>query len=863
MPETIILTHENADFDAVASQLGAALLYPEAVPVLPRRCNRNVKAFVSLYRDDLPFVEAAELKRQRIDRVILVDTQNLVSIRGVSAASSVHVLDHHPRGELPPAWTFSGELLGATTTLLVEDIIDGGLRPTPVQATLLLLGIYEDTGSLSYMTTTPRDLRAAAWLLEHGANLEVVNSFLHHPLAESQRQLYEQLLEAAQTHEIAGHQVVIAAVETKGYAEEISTLAHQLRDLLDPDALFVLVAFNSSLQVVARSTTDAIDVGAVALHLGGGGHSRAAAALIRDRSLDGVQAELLDILPRFIRPAITVASIMSRGVQTLPPDTPVSQAARQMQRTGHEGYPVVREGKVIGLLTRRVVDRSMQHGLGNQAVERVMERGELYVSPDDPVEKLEKLMIAHGWGQVPVVREGEVTGIVTRTDLIKLWATPRQPARQAQVAAMLERAIVPDLLALVRQIAAIANQMGSVAYFVGGVVRDLLLDFPIADVDLVIEGDAIALARQLVLERGGRIKSHGRFGTAKWLFDSYSIDLVTARTEFYAHPSALPQVERSSIKQDLHRRDFTINTLAICLDPDRFGELLDFYGGERDLHEGLIRVLHSLSFVEDPTRMLRAARLEQRLGFQIEARTWEQLLNSLDLLDRVSGDRIRHEINLIFQEARPEDALCRLQQLGILPHIYAGLTCDEWMCTHFEQARQTLASSQDIWPWASQELAHRNLRVLTGLVIMCYRLKRAGLEAVITRLKIPRADADALREVDALKAILPDLAHHKRPSAIYRALSPYSLPALFATWLVSGDQAAADQIRQYVDQLRLVRPTLSGSDLRQQFGVAPGPRLGQLLDALRDAVLDGQASTREEEEALVRERIEMSDRDVR
>ncbi len=854
MPEralVVILTHENADFDAVASQLGAALLDSAAVPVLPRRCNRNVKAFVNLYHDELPFVEAADLGRQRVERVVLVDTQGLVSVKGIGPSTPAHILDHHPLArDLPPGWTFSGELLGATTTLLVEQISANSIAPTPVHATLLLLGIYEDTGSLSYMTTTPRDVRAAAWLLEHNANLQVVNDFLHHPLAESQRELYEQLLEAVRTHEIAGHRIVVSAVSTAIHAEEISTLAHQLRDLLDPDALFVLVAFDASLQLVARSTTDAIDVGAAAAHFGGGGHSRAAAALIRDKTLDEVQAELLNVLPQFVHPAVTVASIMSRGAQTLAPDTLIKEAAQRMTRTGHEGYPVVRDGAVIGLLTRRAVDRGIQHGLGHHSIERVMDKGQVYVAPDDPVEKLEKLMIAHGWGQVPVVHHDEVIGIVTRTDLIKLWATPPRPPRRAEIVALLDKALSPDLMALVRKCAAAAHTLGFSAYFVGGLVRDLLLNFPITDVDMVIEGDAIALAKQLAREMGGRVKSHARFGTAKWLFNGYSIDLVTARTEFYAHPSALPQVERSSIKQDLHRRDFTINTLAICLAPDSYGELLDFYGGEQDLLDGVIRVLHSLSFVEDPTRMLRAARLEQRLGFRIEPRTQEQLAGSLDLLDKVSGDRIRHELTLIFQEERPEDVLHRLRQLRVLLQIYVGLTCDEWTHTCFERLRQAFAAGGGAWLAPTPEL-----RTFVGMAIMCHHLDRTNLEAVITRLKVPRTEADDLRELTALKASLPGLAHRQSPSAIYHTLSVYNLRTLFTAWLTADSKTAARHIKLYVDKLRAVHPTLDGNDLRREFGLTPGRRVGRILDALRDAILDGQISTAEEEKALVRQWI--------
>ena len=253
-----------------------------------------------------------------------------------------------------------------------------------------------------------------------------------------------------------------------------------------------------------------------------------------------------------------------------------------------------------------------------------------------------------------------------------------------------------------------ASALSFPLYAVGGFVRDLLLGQPNFDVDLVVEGDAIRLAQALAQRFGGRVRSHRRFGTAKWILPESltltnddgttyagselpeSLDFVTARTEFYEHPTALPTVERSSIKQDLHRRDFTINTLAVRLTPDHWGELLDFYGGRKDLADGMIRVLHSLSFVEDPTRILRAARFEQRFAFRIEPRTEELIAGALDLLDRVSAERVRHELELILAEAEPERALCRLGELNVLARLHPQLRCDAWFRAKASELRAAL-----------------------------------------------------------------------------------------------------------------------------------------------------------------------------
>ncbi len=851
-PVTLVLTHEHADFDAVASLLGAWLITPDAIPILPRLVNRNVRGFLALYGPDLPFVDPDDAPAVGIQQVLLVDTQSLPSLRGVAPNTPVTVIDHHPAAAtLPPGWTYHGDRVGATTTLLVETISESRLSLTPAQATLLLLGIYEDTGALSYADTTARDAHAAGYLLDCGVNLSQMREFLHHPLSDAQRALYDRLVEAARSHEINGHTVVLAATTHTENLDEISTLAHRLRDLLEPDALFILVAFDGHVQIVARSAVEAIDVGAICQAFGGGGHARAAAALVREGSLPGLHARLLDEISRHARPAVTVEQIMSRGGQTLDAATTVAEAARRMQRTGFEGYPVVKDGRVAGLLTRRAVDRALNHKMGGRPVTAIMEAGAVSVSPGDPLDKLERLMIAHGWGQVPVVdASGQIVGIVTRTDVLKRWAASARPARRIEIAARLERSLDPALLALIRDIAATAQQMNSALFFVGGIVRDLLLGQPLYDIDFVVEGDAVALARRLARERGGRVKSHARFGTAKWILGERApvvptpdglglrtLDFVTARTEFYTHPTALPQVEQSSIKQDLHRRDFTINALAVCLDPDRFGELLDFYGGERDLRDGVIRALHSISFVDDPTRMLRAARFEQRFGFRIDPRTQDLLAGALDLLDRVSGPRLWNELELIFQEIRPERAICRLAELGVLARLSPALACDDWLTRKYRQAREARPDAP---------------AVFTYLALLVYRLGAAPLDAVIRRLALSRAiDAD-LRSVVALRDTGPQLSDALKASQVYRLLQAHSARALEAARLATDDDRVRAHIDWFARELRTVKPSIGGTFLRS-LGLKPGPAYGRVLNALRDALLDGQVRTREEEEAFARE----------
>ncbi|MDW8070610.1 MAG: CBS domain-containing protein [Anaerolineae bacterium] len=873
----LVVTHENADFDAVASLLGAVKLYPTARALLPNRLNRNVRDFLTLYGDEFPFLWPHELPQGHVTRLTVVDTQHIPPLRGLDAQTVCRVIDHHARApHLSEGVIATLQDTGATVTLLVEEIKAQHIPLSPREATLLLLGIYEDTGSLLYSSTTPRDVYAAAWLMEQGAAMEVVRQFLKYPLSEEQQTLYRRLIDAMQTYSISGHVIMVATATAERYIEEISTLAHKLRDLFEPDALFLLVAMEDHIQLVARSTTDAIDVGFIAGMFGGGGHARAAAALVRGVNVEEVHAQLLDLLHRSVRPSVTVGDIMSRGVHTLSPHDTVARAAEMMARYGHEGFPVVEGGRVVGVLTRREIDKALHHKLGNSAISRIMRKGEIYVTPHDSVEKLQEVMTREGIGQVPVVNGDQVIGIVTRTDLIKLWSAAPSASRAAQMVRRMEEVMPAALLQLLREAGRIAAEQGDTLYIVGGFVRDLLHrtnsqnHVPYPDIDLVVEGDAIRLARRLAQQYGGQVRSHQRFGTAKWLLPPAlqlskahgqsmpsaethvdvatqglppALDFVTARMEFYEHPTALPEVERSSIKQDLHRRDFTINTLAICLAPDRFGELLDFYGGEHDLQRGLIRVLHSLSFVEDPTRILRAVRLEQRLGFQIEARTLELLQGAIDLLDRVSGERILHELLLILREAEPERALSRLDALGVLRQVHPALRADAWAVQRMAALRQAREGT----PWERVKPAEGHY-----LSILTFRMDQAALEQLITRLHVPGQLADTLRQVELLRRTrLPLLEEPQRPSRLYALLAPFDTHSLLIAWLGSEDAIVRAQLAQFESELRGVQPIIDGHYLRRVFKLRPGPIYRQIIDALRGARLDGEVVTLEDEHAWV------------
>lgn len=404
------------------------------------------------------------------------------------------------------------------------------------------------------------------------------------------------------------------------------------------------------------------------------------------------------------------------------------------------------------------------------------------------------------------------------------------------LSSQLEKYLPQPLLKLAKDASVKAEGLGLKLYLVGGVVRDLFLGRPNFDLDLVVEGDAIKLAQELAKKSQAKLTVHQRFGTAKLTYSNFSLDLATARSETYSHPGALPTVKPGSIKDDLVRRDFSINAMAISLTPQDFGELTDLHHGKDDLKHGLIRILHPNSFIDDATRILRALRYEQRLGFKLEPDTEKLLRRDVALLDTISGDRLRHELELILKEDCPERVLLRAEELGVLGKLHLSLKGDGWLSQKFGQVRR---------------LDRRISPVPIYLCLLVYNLSQKETEQFINRLNFPKGSAQAMRHALKLKTQLDKLDNPKlKPSEIYGALHSYTTQAIKANLVAAESRIARQHLKLYLSKLYYVKSLLNGDDLKR-MGVPEGPQMGKLLNALHQAKLNGEVTTREDEERLV------------
>lgn len=421
--------------------------------------------------------------------------------------------------------------------------------------------------------------------------------------------------------------------------------------------------------------------------------------------------------------------------------------------------------------------------------------------------------------------------------------------------ALMRRRLPARLYRRLREVGSLADECGVSAFAVGGLVRDLLLGRGTLDVDIAVEGDGMAFARALADRHGAGLKTFERFATAYVVFpDRLKLDIATARAESYRHPTALPTVVPGSIKDDLLRRDFTINAVAIALNTRRFGELIDFYGGLRDLDGNTIRVLHRRSFIDDPTRVFRAVRFEQRFGFHLDPETLALLQDvaGSDLIDRLSGHRLLNEIIFLLSEKDPRRAVARLAELDLLRFIHPRLVWSRRLDSLLKAVGDSLA-----WHRVASLNWPENTEVLPWLVYLMALLgglTRQAVGEVLKRLAVPeRQAAKARAGHDAASGILRRLSRRPplRPAEVSHLLRGLSDESLLLLRAKARSEAVRRHIAAQLSTYRYVKPSLTGADLKA-LGLKPGPLYKKILDRLLDARLNGEVKTAAEERELLK-----------
>ena len=876
---TVITTHINADFDALASMLAAQKLYPDALAVFPGSQEKNlrnffIKSMVYLFNmADIKDIDLTNLKR-----LVLVDTRQPGRIGKLAAVLDrpdidIHIYDHHP----PMSNDIKGDfevhyLTGATVTILTEIIKNKGVDISPDEATIMCLGIYEDTGSFTFPSTTEKDFTAAAFLVSKGANLNVVSNLISREINPEQVGLLNDIIQASTRYNINGVEIVITTVSTDNYVSDFAFLVQKMAKMENLDAIFAIARMGDKMYIVARSRIPEVDVGAIVTPLGGGGHTFAAAATIKGKTLVQIEQELMKILYSKIRSRSRAKDLMSSPAIRVGADVSCKHAGNLLTRYNINALLVTqkRNGKenLLGFITRQIVEKALYHRLDHIPVKEYMTTELASVDPDSELLEIQEKIIENKQRILPVVDNGAITGVITRTDLLNILVRQskltssnshdllKEPvhARTRYVLKFMKERLSSRIINILKTIGEKAEELGCGAYVVGGFVRDLFLYRTNEDIDIVIEGDGIAFAKKYVKIVDARIHSYEKFGTAVIIFpDGFKIDVASARMEYYKFPAALPTVEMSSIKLDLFRRDFTVNTLAIQLNPDKFGILIDFFLAQKDIKEKSIRVLHNLSFVEDPTRVFRAIRFEQRFGFSIGKLTSNLIENAvkMDFFKRLSGRRVFAELRQILEEENPLAAIVRLNEYDLLNVIHSSITLNNELISLFSSVKKVLSwhdllfLEEPYMKWAVYFLALTRHCDKETADDICMRIELAPRFRTIFCKE--RFEAD--RSIFMMERNPP-----LKNSTIYKQLAVFRIELILYIMAATKHETVKRSISNYFTRLRHIDTSVKGKDLKK-MGIEPGPIYRKILEAVLDAKLNGQLKTRDDELKFVKDYV--------
>jgi tRNA nucleotidyltransferase (CCA-adding enzyme) len=859
----IISTHIHADCDAFSAMIAASKLYPKALLVFPGGKSENLQHFIQSEIFHFQEYHISDIPEDKIEKIILVDIRQPSRIGRISQILNnnpeieLHIFDHHPgkKDDLKGSVEVIKEV-GSTTTILIDMLKEKNIELEPIEATVMALGIYEDTGFLCHPTTTEQDFQALTYLLSQGAELSLIPRFLKADLTTEQVSLLNELILGAETHYINGVKIVLASMQKDKYFNGLAILTQKYMNIENLDIVFSLVQMGNSIQLVARSRSKSFDVGEIAETFGGGGHPTAAAAVIKGLTLLEAKERLLTVLKEKIGLRKKAQDIMNTYIIAMQDKEKVCDALEVMNKYMINALPVKKGERVIGMVSRQIVDRALFHHLDTSPISEIISDRFKIIPPYEDLRKIEKLMIEENLRFVLIGKSADkIRGIISRMELFRqlyllrrheINNAEKQQKSQRNIRALMNKRISPQIMKILKTISNSAEDYGNRVYLVGGIVRDLFLNIGNKDIDIVVEGDGIAFAENLAEQLGAKIKSHKKYGTSVLMLpDGFRFDIATARTEYYAEPAALPVVKESVLRHDLYRRDFTINTLAIKLNQNEFGQLIDFFGGYRDIQQKTIRVLHSLSFIEDPTRAFRAVRFKHKLDFIIENQTLKLLAIAIHkgIFNRLSGSRILNELKLIFISDNAAEAAYTLNELGLLKVINASLICNK-------KTQKLLINLDKVINW--YVFLNKEKKVRKWLLCLMALIATSSREAktdLIHRLSI-RGDAQdiILSYKENIDNLIFQLISRKSllPSDIYQLLRPYSIEELLFALAQDRRKKVNATISLYLTELINKKIKISGNDLIR-MGVKPGPALGKILKEIHLALLNGLVKNKNEE----------------
>ncbi len=865
----LITTHQNADFDAIASLVAAKKLYPSARVLFPGSQERSAKDdFVVNILKKIDAFRQKDIDFNKVSRLILVDTRNprrleLPQDMIQKAFLEIVIYDHHPyqEGDIITDNLLFREV-GSTTTILTMIIKEKGIALSPDEATIMLTGIYEDTGSLSYESTTEEDYLACAFLLKNGGDLRIVKELLSRDISKEEIKILNEMLSSLKVYSIYGIDVGISIVMSEDFIRDFAVIVQKIKDLEKLPVIFGIGSFGDRIIISARSRLPEVDVSKVINKFGGGGHAYAASAVVKDLTPIQLEEIIIDELKNIIKKPKAARDIMSLPVKYINPENTVIEAKEMLTKYNINMVPVCQEtegkNKIVGLISRQNIEKADYHGFGNLPVKNFMTTEFYSVKPDSDIKEIKELIFRGRQRLLPVINEyEEPIGVITRTDFLRILQDEKiavekegelKEENYRNLKSIMLFSFSKELYERLLKIGEIAGGMNYNAFLVGGIVRDLILKKKNLDVDIVVEGDGIRLANVVSKILSTKVTEHKKFGTAHLIFsDNSKIDIATARIEYYPHPASLPTVESGSLKLDLYRRDFTINTLAVKLNPTGFGELIDYYGGLRDLKEGMIRVLHNLSFVEDPTRILRAVRFEARFDFKISKHALYLIKNAIkmNVFEMLSGNRLFTELHLILEEEFPEKIFDRLEELNVLSQIHPEI---KW-----KRIKPLFLRVKDFLKW--YELLFTGIEIDKIAVLFTAffdGINSNDMQKLVHSFGIVGPFGKKVIEIKTKeKQIFEKIKKIKDESDIYFIFKDLHAEALIFYMAKFNDNSFKMIVSKYFSEMIKIKPQITGDDLIN-LGFNPSPLFSKIFEDIIRGYIRGEIKGREDELTLLK-----------
>ncbi len=870
----IVLTHTNPDFDAFASAV-AAYRYHECDAIFV--CSSfdvQIRKFIEKEEPDIEILSFNEKKlksfNDEIDLIIITDCKlkNRLGILGdlVDKSKEIIIYDHHPidREDINPDKIYL-EKTGSATTIIADKLLkDKSRNLNETDLTLFLLGIYEDTGFLSFSGTTSKDLLVASKIVEAGGKISKISEYIKRYLTRDHIYILNELLMNMYFYSAGNINIGISYASIDEYIDDVSILSHRIMEIENLDAIFIAVRTEAKIVVIGRSNVSFVNTKKILEKFGGGGHPAAASAIVKDMTLNDCFDKLKELIKENIDFDKKASEIMTTPAKHIHSNATFEEVNKLFLKYNLNMMPVTENGKTVGLISKKDILQGMKHGFAKEPISAIMQIEFDTIKPTSTLSEIEEIMLGKNQKLLPVEDNNKLLGVVTRTDLLRILeeefsGTSKYISKRTMhlglskvrnIKNLMKNRLPEKYYKLLIDVGKCAEKIDMFAYVAGGFVRDLLMNVKNLDIDIVVEGNAIELAKEFAALYDAKYNFHQKFQTAVvQLKDGFKIDFATARTEYYNVPAAIPEVENSSIKNDLYRRDFTINAMCVSLTPKNFGKLLDFFGGQKDIKDKKIRVLHNLSFVDDPSRCFRAIRFAVRYNFEIGPHTHKLLKHAvnLELFDKIHGNRLFLELKYILSEKNYFKGIEKLCEYNLLKFFSNKIVIND-------NKKQKFDYLNKLTNWYSVQF-EKNLELWKcRFGVLFKELTFRDMQALIKRLDFSSGFKDEISKgFFKTKSIAVHFKKIKNPTPYEIYVSFNSLKDEFV--LLSGvliGEEFENNIKNYFLIYRNIKTEINGNDLKK-LGFKPSKKFGEVLNKILELKINGQISSKEEEIEIAKE----------